>query len=150
MTQNHERFMRMSLEEAERIGAAGNVAVGSVIVKGDTVVARGGNLTTSNQDPTAHAETVALREAGRAVGVDGLSECTLYTTFQPCPMCAGAILVSGIPEVVLGARPDPAERRFGPYTLEDFLQWTGWQDRVSVVTGILVEECAEVRRKWEG
>jgi tRNA(adenine34) deaminase len=87
MPGDHERFMRMALDEATRGKAEGNVAVGSVIVRGDRVVARGRNLVMSTFDPTAHAETVALREAGQALKLVDFSGCTLYTTFEPCPMC---------------------------------------------------------------
>src|SRR5512145_3188642 len=118
MTGDHERFMRMALEEAARGKAEGNVAVGSVVTQEDTVVARGRNLVTSTFDPTAHAETVALREAGRALQRVDLSGCMLYTTFEPCPMCCGAILASGISTLVMGGRPGPTERRWGAYTVE--------------------------------
>ena len=149
MAQDHQAFMRVALEVAEETGAEGNDAIGSILVRGQTVVARGGNLTSANKDPTAHAETVALRAAGAALGGTDLSSCTLYTTFEPCPMCAGAIMVSGVPLVVIGARPDPSVRRFGPYTLESFLEWSGWNDRISVVGGVLPEECLEMRLKWQ-
>ena len=114
MTGDHERFMRMALDDAARGKAEGNVAVGSVITRGDTVVARGRNLVASTFDPTAHAETVALREAGRALQRADFSGCVLYTTFEPCPMCCGAILASGISTLVMGGRPTPAERRRHP------------------------------------
>ncbi len=146
---DHERFMRLALEEADRVGCQGNDAVGSIIVRGDLVLAVGGNLTSSTNDPTAHAETVALRNAGAAAGDTGLSGCALYTTFQPCPMCAGAIMVSGVSSVVIGARPDPALRRYGPYTLETFLDWTGWRDKIRVIGDVLPDECLEVRQKWQ-
>jgi tRNA(adenine34) deaminase len=122
MPVDHERFMRMALEEAAIGKAEGNVAVGSVIVQGDTVVARGRNLVLTTFDPTAHAETVALREAGRALKRVDFSDCALYTTFEPCPMCCGAILASGINTLVMGGRPTPAERRWGDYTMERLVE----------------------------
>ena len=149
MAQDHQAFMRVALEVAEETGVAGNDAIGSILVRGHTVVARGGNLTNTTKDPTAHAETVALRAAGEALADTDLSRCTLYTTFEPCPMCAGAIMVSGVPLVVIGARPDPSVRRFGPYTLEAFLEWSGWNDRIEVVGGVLPEDCLEMRLKWQ-
>ena len=93
---NHEHYMRIALEEAERGAAEGNVAVGSILVSAEKVVTRGRNLVTSTSDPTAHAETVALRNAGEQLGHTDFSELTLYTTFEPCPMCCGAILASGV------------------------------------------------------
>ncbi len=107
MPANHEYFMRLAIEEAAKGGAEGNSAVGSVIVRGGDIVAIGRNLVTSTNDPTAHAETVALREAGAAQGDPDMTGCTLYTTFQPCPLCSGALIVSGVATVVMGARPNP-------------------------------------------
>ena len=106
MPLDHERFMRLAIDEAARAGAEGNLAVGSVIVRDNTVIATGRNLVTSTNDPTAHAETVALREAGAALGQVDFSGCTLYTSFQPCPMCCGALMVNGISTPVMGARPE--------------------------------------------
>ena len=145
MTQEHERFMRVALEEAAKAGAEGNLAVGSVIVRDGSVVARGRNLVSTTLDPTAHAETVALREAGPALGVVDYSGCTLYTTFQPCAMCCGALITCGITTLVMGARPQPGEGRQADYTPERLLELTGWSDKMEVVTGILTRECADIR-----
>ena len=146
MPGEHERFMRMALDEAARGKAEGNIAVGSVIVQGARVVALGRNLVASTFDPTAHAETVALREAGQALkGVD-FTGCTLYTTFEPCPMCCGAILASHISTLVMGGRPTPAERRWGEYTVERFLDYARRSGSLQVVTGILTQECIDIRQ----
>jgi tRNA(adenine34) deaminase len=145
MTGDHERFMRIALDEAARGKAEGNVAVGSVVTQGDTVVARGRNLVTSTFDPTAHAETVALREAGRALQRVDFSGCVLYTTFEPCPMCCGAILASGISTLVMGGRPTPAERRWGEFTVERFVELAGPGNSIQVVTGILPHACVAIR-----
>jgi tRNA(adenine34) deaminase len=146
MPVDHEHFMRLALEEAARGKAEGNVAVGSIIVRGERVVARGRNLVTSTLDPTAHAETVALREAGQALQSVDFTGCTLYTTFEPCPMCCGAILASGISTVVMGGRPTPAERRWGSYTVERLIEQTQRRQAVQVVTGILPQECVSIRQ----
>ena len=146
MPGDHERFMRIALDEAARGKAEGNVAVGSIIVQGDTVVARGRNLVLSTFDPTAHAETVALREAGRALRQVEFPGCTLYTTFEPCPMCCGAILASGISTLVMGGRPTPAERRWGGYTVERLIEFAERGGSIQVVTGVMTQECVDVRR----
>jgi len=138
--------MRLALEEAATGKTEGNVAVGSVIVQGETVVARGRNLVTSTFDPTAHAETVALREAGRALQRIDFAGCVLYTTFEPCPMCCGAILASGITTLVMGARPAPAERRWGDYTVERLIDIARRGRTIQVVTGILTQACADIRQ----
>ena len=149
MPLDHDRFMRLAIDEAARAGAEGNAAVGSVIVRDSTVIATGRNLVTSTNDPTAHAEMVALREAGAALGQIDFSGYTLYTSFQPCPMCCGALMVSGVSTLVMGARPDPADNRYGSYNVETLLELAGWEDRIQVVTGILPQECLKVRQEWE-
>lgn len=143
---DHEHFMRLALEEAARGKAEGNPAVGSVIVCGTEVVARGRNLVNSTYDPTAHAETVALREAGTALHQVDFAGCVLYTTFEPCPMCCGALMGSGIATLVMGARPAPGTGRWGGYTVERLVELTGRQHAMAVVTGILTQECADIRQ----
>jgi tRNA(adenine34) deaminase len=81
------------------------------------------NLVTTTFDPSAHAEIVALREAGRALQRVDFSGCVLYTTFEPCPMCCGAILASGISILVMGGRPTPVERRWGELPLSASSSW---------------------------
>jgi tRNA(adenine34) deaminase len=103
----------------------------------------------STGDPTDHAETVALRDAARALGGADLSGCALYTTIESCPMCCGAVMKSGIGTLVLGARLRPEEfatQRFGAYCVEKLIEMAGWGDRLQVVTGVLSQECYEVRR----
>jgi tRNA(adenine34) deaminase len=151
MAQDHEKYMRVALEEGERGGAEGNTAVGSVVVRGDTVIALGRNLVSSTHDATAHAETVAIRNAGAAQGNPDLTGCTLYTTFEPCPMCCGAIMVSGIAKLVMGARHDPSVSKYGVYTVEKLVDMGKWGDRLHVVPElVLAQECVDIRRKWEG
>lgn len=145
MSEQHEHFMRLALEEAVKAQGEGNSAVGSVIVRGKTVVARGRNLVTSTYDPTAHAETVAIREAGTALRQVDFSGCALYTTFEPCPMCCGAILASGISTLVMGGRPLPAKRQWGPYTVEQLIATLERGHTITVVTGILTQECTDLR-----
>jgi tRNA(adenine34) deaminase len=150
MAGDHERFMRMALEEAARGKAEGNVAVGSVITQGGAIVARGRNLVTSTSDVSAHAEIVALREAGRALGRVDFSGCVLYTTFEPCPMCCGAILASGISTLVMGGRPTPGERRWGEFTVERFVELARRDGSLQVVTSVLTQECIDIRQGESG
>ena len=145
-TSERERFMRMALEEARKAAREGNVGVGSVIVRDGAEVARGRNLVPTTGDPTAHAETVALREAAAALGTDDFRGCTLYTTFEPCPMCCGAIMVAGISSLVMGGRPRADKTRWGGYRPERLLKMSGWNDRLRVTTGVLVEDCEEIHR----
>jgi tRNA(adenine34) deaminase len=149
MPLGHEHFMRLAIEEAARGGAEGNMAVGSLVVEGDRVVAYGRNREAADGDPTAHAEMVAVREAVRLLGSPSLAGLTLYTTWEPCPMCAGAIMASGIARLVLGARFEPAVSRWRGYAIERLIELTEWGDRLTVVTGVLSDECVKVRRDWE-
>ena len=150
MAQDHEHFMRIALEEAAKGGAEGNIAVGSIIVRGDSIIGRGRNVVTSTHDSTAHAETVALWDAERALGQEeALSGCTLYTTSQPCAMCAGAIMVSGISTLVIGRRPGPSDTRWGDYTVEKLVEMMRWGDRLKIASpDVLAQECAGSREEW--
>lgn len=143
MTSEHEKFMEMALEEARGGQAEGNMAVGSVIVKDGQVIARGHNMAATELDLTAHAETTALRNAGPVLGHLDLSGCTLYTTFEPCMMCAGAIVVSGVSTLVMGGNFGPGFRPFGDYTVEKAFQLSQRGD-IKVVRGVLVEACEEI------
>jgi tRNA(adenine34) deaminase len=152
MAIDHETFMRVAMEDARQAGAEGNLAVGSVVVRDGRVIGRGGNRVTSTRDPTDHAETIALREAARALGRADLSGCDLYTTIESCPMCCGAVMKSGIRALVMGARFRPEEfasQRFGAYSVEKLIELARWGDRLEVVTGVLSQECYEIRRDWE-
>ncbi len=143
---DHEQFMRVALEEARRAADEGNVGVGLVIVRDEDVVARGRNLVPATNDPTAHAETVALRNASEILGTDDMTGYSLYTTFEPCPMCCGALMNANIGSVILGGRPDPEQTRWGSYTMESLLEMCGWIERMEVVTGVLFEECMGIRQ----
>lgn len=96
-------FMQLAIEEARIAAAAGEVPIGALLVHGNEVVARSGNRTIRDGDPTAHAEIVVIREAARVLGNYRLSGTTLYVTIEPCSMCAGAIIQARIPRLVYGA-----------------------------------------------
>jgi len=96
-------FMDLALEQAENAGKAGEVPIGCVIVREGAVIARAGNRTLTDRDPTAHAEVLALREAARALGSERLTGCDLYVTLEPCTMCAAAISFARIRRLYFGA-----------------------------------------------
>ena len=98
-----EAYMRLALEQARQALAAGEVPVGAVVVRAGHVIASAHNEREALGDPTAHAEVLALRRAAQALGSRHLKGCTLYVTLEPCPMCAGAILMAGVDEVIFGA-----------------------------------------------
>jgi tRNA(adenine34) deaminase len=148
MTIDHERFMQIALEEAEKAGAEGNSAVGSVIVRDGEVIGRGRNLVYTTHDVTAHAETVALRQTGDQLKIIDFSGCTLYTTFEPCPMCCGAILLAGVSTLVMGARNDPMESPWTDYQVDRLIEQFGRGASIEIVTGVLVPECLAVRERY--
>lgn len=98
-------YMELALREAESAAKRGEVPVGCVVVQGGTVIARAGNRTITDRDPTAHAELLALREAARSLGSERLTGCDLYVTLEPCTMCAAAISFARIRRLYYGA-PD--------------------------------------------
>jgi tRNA(adenine34) deaminase len=103
MTVSMASFMQIALEEARAAGARGEVPVGCAIVREGRVVARAGNRTIAERDPTAHAELIAIRAAATALGSERLSDCDLYVTLEPCAMCAGAISFARIRRLYFGA-----------------------------------------------
>ena len=150
MDSDHERFMRLAIEEAEQGAAEGNMAVGAVIVMEGAVVARGHNEATSAFDLTAHAETAAIRKLsvrlrvanpGMRADSGPLARSTLYTTCEPCPMCAWATCIAGIS--TLGARFVDMGLGYGDYALEKLLAMTGQPLRV--VSGVLRADCEALR-----
>ena len=136
---DHQAFMREAMVEATAAAAKGNVAVGSIVVRDGRIVARGHNEVVSGHDPTAHAEIVALRRAGAALGTPVLAGCTLYTTLEPCPMCAAALSWARIDRVVIGAL---FPRTGGVRSLARILDLMGpVVHPVEVVAEVLPEEC---------
>jgi tRNA(Arg) A34 adenosine deaminase TadA len=140
----HSHFMDLAMAEARLGGAEGNPAVGSVIVKDGQVIGRGHNLVQSSGDPTAHAETVAIRDACRNLETADLAGGTCYTTMEPCPMCCWAIVVAGLERVVLGARHvDAGNSTVGDYTVEALIAMTGRD--LELITGVHSAECLALR-----
>lgn len=132
-------FMRLALEEAQQTQARGEVPVGAVIVKNDVVIARGGNAPIGMHDPSAHAEMLALREAGEAMQNYRLDDTVLYVTLEPCLMCAAAMVHARVRRVVFGAFDPKAGAAGG---LIDAFALKGLNHRVEVFGGVLEEECA--------
>jgi tRNA(adenine34) deaminase len=138
----HEKhFMREAIAEAEAARREGEVPVGAVVVIDNTICGRGRNQVIDRGDPTAHAEVLAMREAARAIGNYRLTGATLYSTIEPCAMCAGAIVHARIERLVYGASDPKAgavDTHFGICTA-DFLN-----HQVAVEGGVLEDECREV------
>lgn len=130
---SHDAFLDMALDEAAISRHEGNDGYGAVVVQAGSVVARGRNITKTSGDPTNHAELVALREAAGKLGAEELHGSTLYASFDPCPMCLGAILVSGIATLVVAKRRDLANSPWGDYTTEGLLHLTKRAENLTVV-----------------
>ena len=140
-----ERFMRRALELARAAEAAGEVPVGAVIVKDGAIVAEGWNRPIGTCDPTAHAEIIALRAAGTALGTYRLTDTTLYVTLEPCPMCAGAMVHARVRRLVYGAT-DPRAGAAG--TVFNVVQHPALNHRLDCTGGVLGEECASLLRDF--
>jgi tRNA(adenine34) deaminase len=139
MSASDAEWMREALAEAREAERRGEVPVGAVLVRGDEVVARAGNRTITDCDPTAHAEVVVLRAAARAVQNHRIEGATLYVTVEPCAMCAGAIIQARVARVVYGA-DDPKGGAFR--SCFEVLTSSSVNHRVEVVPGVLAEESA--------
>ena len=135
-------LMLLAIAEARAADAAGEVPVGCIIVSdAGEIIARGENRVLRSSDPTAHAEIVALRAAGAALGNYRLLGCTLYSTLEPCAMCAGAILHARISRLVYGA-PDPKAGACG--SVLEVMNHPRLNHRVEMLGGVLGEECGQL------
>ena len=131
-----EKYMREALREAQAAAAEDEVPIGAVVVSRGRVIAKGHNMVEALNDPTAHAEMIAITAACEAVGGKYLPDCTLYVTVEPCPMCAAALGWSQISRIVYGA-PDPKRgyTGFSPSLLHP---------KTEVTAGALASECSEL------
>ena len=135
-----EQFMRKALIEAQAAYDEGEIPIGAIIVCRDRIISRAHNLTETLNDVTAHAEMQAITAAANALGGNYLTDCTLYVTVEPCPMCAGAIGWAQIPRIVYGA-PDEKRgyRKFAP---------NAFHPKATVVSGVLEEECRSLMQDF--
>lgn len=135
-----EQFMRKALIEAQAAYDEGEIPIGAIIVCRDRIISRAHNLTETLNDVTAHAEMQAITAAANAHGGKYLTDCTLYVTVEPCPMCAGAIGWAQIPRIVYGA-PDEKRgyRKFAP---------NAFHPKATVVSGVLEEECRSLMQDF--
>lgn len=137
--------MQKALSAAYKAGEHGEVPVGTCIVSGDVVLAVAGNRTRTDCDPTAHAEVLALREAARNVGNYRLTGVVVYSTIEPCAMCAGALIQARVRRLVYGARDERAGAVESQMQIcdTDFLN-----HRIEVIAGVLEDECREVMQQF--
>jgi len=136
---NHEYFMREAMVEARKAEALGEVPIGALVVRDGEIVGRGCNLRETSNDPTTHAEMVAIREAAAHTGHWRLLDTTLYVTLEPCVMCMGAIILARIPQLVYACR-DPRAGAVG--SIYNFSHDERFNHSVAVIEGVLGEECS--------
>lgn len=139
----HERLMALAIERAREAEEHSDVPIGAVVARDGEVLASAGNERELRRDPTAHAEILAIRAAAEALGGWRLPGTTLYVTLEPCAMCAGAIVLARVPEVVFGA-PDPKAGAAG--SVLDVLGEPALNHRPAVTAGVLEDQCAALLR----
>jgi tRNA(adenine34) deaminase len=140
-----ESWMAEALAEARRAAAEGEVPIGAVVVSGGRIVGRGRNARERLNDPTAHAEILALQEAARSLGRWRLTGATIYATLEPCPMCAGALVNARLDRLVY-AVADPKAGAAG--TLFDIPRDARLNHQVQVDSGVLAAECGELLKEF--
>lgn len=138
-------MMRSAIEQARTAGQAGEVPVGAVLVRSGEIIATGFNRPIGSDDPTAHAEICALRQAAGRLGNYRLPGCELYVTLEPCAMCAGAILHARLDRVVWGA-PDPKTGAAG--SVVNLFADTRLNHQTTAIGGVLAEECGQLLRDF--
>ncbi len=144
-TEADAHWMAMALAQARLAETEGEVPVGAVVVRNGELLATGRNATIATKDPSAHAEMLALRAAAQALGNHRLSDCTLYVTLEPCPMCSGAVLHARLARLVFGA-PDPKTGSAG--SVLNVFEHPGLNPHTSVTSGVLALECGAVLREF--
>jgi tRNA(adenine34) deaminase len=140
-----EKFMRMAIKEAQRAGQKGEIPVGALLVKKNQVLARVHNRCIELNDPTAHAEILALRRAGQRLGNYRLNATAMYVTIEPCPMCVSAMIHGRIGRLIFGASEPKSGAIESKFKL---LRENGFNHHFEVTRGVLETECAEVLKSF--
>jgi tRNA(adenine34) deaminase len=145
MSESDLEFMRAALDEARTAAERDEVPIGAVIVHEGKIIARGHNRTIADNDPTAHAEMVAIRAAAQTIGNHRLNGTSLYVTVEPCAMCAGALIQARVARLIYGC----AEQKGGAVrTCFQVLDHPAVNHRVEITSGILAEECVTVMQEF--
>ena len=145
MTNTDEKYMREALRQAKKAYALEETPIGCVIVHDGKIIGRGYNRRNTDKSPLAHAEITAIRKASRKIGDWRLEECTMYVTLEPCQMCAGAIVQSRIPRVVIGCM-NPKAGCAG--SVLNILQVKEFNHQAEIESGVLGEECSELMKQF--
>lgn len=140
-----EQYIRNALDLAREAERRNEVPIGALVVKNGSILAAATNRTVRDQDPTAHAELLAIREASSKLDSWRLDDCTLYVTLEPCAMCAGAIVLARVPRVVFGAWDDKAGMAG---SVGDLLRHPRLNHRPDVRAGVLADECSRLLEEF--
>lgn len=143
--QQHQQWMQQALTLAEKAQAVGEVPVGAILVKDDQVIGQGYNQPIINHDPSAHAEIIAMREAGQSVNNYRLVDTTMYVTLEPCAMCAMAMVHARISTVIFATK-EPRTGAGG--SLYQLLQHAGHNHQIEIIEGVLQQQSAEMLRMF--
>ncbi len=142
---NDDAWMQLALVQARQAAEAGEVPVGALVVKDGEIVGQGNNRNLRDNDPTAHAEIVALRQAAARLGNHRLAGCVIFATIEPCAMCAGAMIHARLDRLVYGAS-DPKAGAAG--SLLQVLNHPGLNHRMEITPGVLAGKCSEILREF--
>ena len=141
----HQDWMRLALIQAQTAFEQGEVPIGAVVVHNGQVIAVAHNEKEQRNDPTAHAEVLAIQRATKVLGSWRLTDAILYVTLEPCPMCAGAIVQSRLKQIVYG----PADLKGGATgSVMNVLEYNFWNHKVDIVAGVLEEECSDILKSF--
>ncbi len=141
-----EKFMKAALKEAQKAKEKGEVPIGAVIVKEGQIISRGHNQRETTKDPLAHAELIAIRKAAKKIGDWRLLDCSMYVTLEPCPMCAGAIILSRVETLVVGAM-DPKGGAVGS-KIDLLDEKIAFNHRVKVEKNYMEKECSQILKDF--
>ena len=145
---NDTELMQIAINEAIKGLELGDQPFGAVLVMDGKIIRTGRNLVYSTFDPTAHAETVTLRDAGTSIKALNFPGATLYASWEPCPMCLGAIISARINRLVLGGRKSRRGSQYGKYTVEKLIELTNVKDKLTLTTGILQKKSEKIVNQW--
>lgn len=144
-SEDDEKWMRIAIQEAEKALEREDVPIGAIAVRHNTIIGRGYNKREAEQDPTAHAEMIAIRQAAKIIGHWRLEEVTLYCTLEPCAMCAGAMVLARLPRLVY-ATTDPKAGAGG--SIMDITRHSALNHQVEVIHGLFADEASEQIRSF--
>ena len=143
-----QELMQVAIDEAIKGLKVGEQPFGSVIAKDDEIISIGHNKINSSFDLTAHAEIIAIKNASKSKNIIDFSGATIYATWEPCPMCLGAIISANISKLVIAGRSEKHNKKYGNYSVENFLKLSNFSEKIEVVTGVLESESKSIVKKW--